>query len=153
MNQNKELPTVVIADDNPADRMLTITALHRARLKNPVVELNNGEELMDYLLCRNKYANEAKRKPMVIMLDINMPIKNGLEALREIKANPDLRTIPVVILTTSSAETDIVRSYDLGVNSFITKPVSFPDFLEVMRHVGKYWLELNSQSKAPSCGH
>jgi two-component system, response regulator len=144
MSQPRELPTVLIVDDNPADRMLAVTALHRARLNNPVVELENGQELMDYLLRQGKYVNEPDRKPLVVMLDINMPVKSGLEALGEIKANPDLHNIPVIILTTSSAEADILRSYDLGVNSFITKPVSFPDFLEVMRQVGQYWLELVS---------
>ena len=144
MSQANELPTVVIVDDNSADRMLAVTALHRSRLKNPILEFGNGEELMDYLLRRGPYTDVPNHKPLVILLDINMPVKNGLEALKEIKENPDLRNIPVIVLTTSSDERDIVRSYDLGVNSFITKPVCFPDFLEVMRQVGQYWLELVS---------
>ena len=144
MKVESDLPTVVIVDDNPADRMLAVTALHRARLKNPTLEFSNGQELMDFLLHQGKHAGETNHKSMVILLDINMPVKNGLEALKEIKSNPDLRNIPVVILTTSSADMDIVRSYDLGVNSFITKPLSFPDFLEVMHKIGQYWLELVS---------
>jgi CheY-like chemotaxis protein len=144
MLQEHELPTVVIVDDNPADRMLTVTALHRARLKNPTLEFGNGQELMDFLLHQGKHVGEPNHKPLVILLDINMPVKNGLEALKEIKSNPDLRNIPVVILTTSSADKDIVQSYEFGVNSFITKPLSFPDFLEVMHKVGQYWLELVS---------
>lgn len=144
MTKPRDLPTVLIVDDNPADRMLAVTALHRARLKNPVVELENGQELMDYLLRSGKYADAPVGKPMVVLLDINMPVKSGLEALKEIKTNPALHNIPVIILTTSSADRDIVQAYDLGVNSFISKPLSFPDFLEVMRQVGQYWLELVS---------
>ena len=144
MTKPRDLPTVLIVDDNPADRMLAVTALHRARLKNPVVELENGQELMDYLLRSGKHADAPVGKPMVVLLDINMPVKSGLEALKEIKTNPALHNIPVIILTTSSADRDIVQAYDLGVNSFISKPLSFPDFLEVMRQVGQYWLELVS---------
>jgi CheY-like chemotaxis protein len=84
----------------------------------------------------------AARRPVIIFLDINMPRKNGLEALAEIKSDPELRRIPVIMLTTSDAESDMLRSYDLGVNSFITKPVSFPDFLSTMKRLGDYWLEL-----------
>jgi CheY-like chemotaxis protein len=145
MTAHKELPVVVIADDNPGDRMLAVTALRKSRLNNPIQEVADGEELMDYLLQRGKYAQGPKlRRPLVILLDLNMPKKSGLEALAEIKANTDLRRIPVIILTTSESELDIVRAYDLGVNSFITKPVNFDDFLATMKQVGEYWLELVS---------
>jgi CheY-like chemotaxis protein len=123
--------------------MLAVTALRKARLNNPIQEIEDGEELMDFLLQKGKYAGTSSASsPMVILLDLNMPKKSGLEALAEIKANPKLRRIPVVILTTSEAESDMMRSYDLGVNSFITKPVNFPDFLETMKQLGEYWLEL-----------
>lgn len=143
MIHSNELPIVIIADDNPGDRMLAVTALRKARLNNPIQEIEDGEELMEYLLHKGKYAGMSDEKhPMVILLDLNMPKKSGFEALAEIKANPDLRRIPVIILTTSEAESDIFRSYDLGVNSFITKPVNFSEFLETMKQLGEYWLEL-----------
>ncbi len=97
---------------------------------------------MDYLYRRGKYNEASAPRPGVILLDLNMPRKDGREALREIKADPDLRRIPVVVLTTSKAEEDILRTYDLGVNSFIVKPVTFADLVEVMRTLGRYWFEI-----------
>ena len=143
MTPSKGLPVILIADDNLADRLLAIEAFRQARLHNPIHEVVDGEDLMDYLLRRGKYADKPLlADPVIILLDINMPKKNGLEALREIKSNPKLQSIPVIMLTTSSAEKDIVRSYDLGVNSFVTKPVDFPEFLEAIKQLGEYWLEL-----------
>src|SRR5689334_5073890 len=122
MTKTNELPVVVVADDNPGDRLLAITALRKSRLHNPIQEIEDGEELMDYLLQKGKYAgNTPPKSPLGILLDLNMPKKSGIEALREIKANPILRRIPVIMLTTSEASTDIDLAYDLGVNSFITK--------------------------------
>ncbi|MDQ3959432.1 MAG: response regulator, partial [Pseudomonadota bacterium] len=105
--------------------------------------VTNGEELMDYLYRRGRYADMATSpRPGLILLDLNMPKKDGREALQEIKADPNLRRIPVVILTTSEAEEDVYRSYDLGANSFITKPVTFESLVELMRVMGRYWIEL-----------
>jgi CheY-like chemotaxis protein len=135
--------TILLADDDADDRILAQDALKESRLANDMRLVENGEELMDYLLRRGAYENpEASPTPGLILLDLNMPRKDGREALREIKSNPDLRSIPVVVLTTSKAEEDIYRSYDLGVNSFITKPVTFDGLVNVMKALGKYWFEI-----------
>lgn len=143
MDPRKRPITILIADDDPEDRMLAAEALQESRLANDIRFVEDGEELLDYLLLRGRHADpdEAPR-PGVILLDLNMPRKDGREALREIKENPDLRRIPVVVLTTSKAEMDIYRSYDLGVNSFIVKPVSFDSLVEVMQVLGRYWFEI-----------
>jgi CheY-like chemotaxis protein len=135
--------TILLADDDADDRILAQDALKESRLANDMRFVENGEELMDYLLRRGAYENpEASPTPGLILLDLNMPRKDGREALGEIKSNPDLRSIPVVVLTTSKAEEDIYRSYDLGVNSFITKPVTFEGLVNVMKALGKYWFEI-----------
>jgi CheY-like chemotaxis protein len=134
---------ILIADDDADDRMLAQDALEESRLANTLQFVADGEELLDYLHRRGNYADPASSpRPGVILLDLNMPRKDGREALREIKSDPQLRSIPIVVLTTSKAEEDIYRSYDLGVNSFITKPVTFEGLVEVMRAVGKYWFEI-----------
>ncbi|PPS39974.1 response regulator [Chroococcidiopsis sp. TS-821] len=132
-----------MADDDEDDCMLAREAFSESRLANDLHFVRDGEELMDYLHQRGRYAaaNSAPR-PGLILLDLNMPRKDGREALKEIKADPNLRQIPVVVLTTSKAEEDIYRSYDLGANSFITKPVTFASLVEVMRTIGKYWFEI-----------
>ena len=105
--------------------------------------MEDGEELLDYLRRRGKYADPKESpRPGLVLLDLNMPRKDGREALREIKSDPKLRDIPVVVLTTSKAEEDIARSYNLGVNSYITKPVKFSALVEVMKALGKYWFEI-----------
>lgn len=134
--------TILMADDDIDDRMLTKEALEESRVRNNLYFVEDGEELLDYLNGRGKYADaEQAPRPGLILLDLNMPKKDGREALREIKANPDLRRIPVVIMTTSKAEEDIFRSYDLGANSFITKPVTFERLVDLMRTLGQYWIE------------
>ena len=134
--------TIVLADDDPDDRFMAQEALESSRLANDLVMVEDGEQLMDYLLRRNAYAHVEAGDPGLILLDLNMPRKDGREALQEIKSDPRLRRIPVVVLTTSKAEEDILRTYDLGVNSFITKPVTFDGLVEVMQEVGRYWLEI-----------
>jgi len=135
--------TILLADDDADDRMMAADALEESRLANDVRFVEDGEELMDYLRRRGKYSDpDAAPRPGLILLDLNMPRKDGREALREIKAEPNLRTIPVIVLTTSKAEEDIYRTYDLGVNSFITKPVNFESLVGVMRALGKYWFEI-----------
>lgn len=134
--------TILLADDDSDDRMLARDALAESRLANDLRFVQDGEELMDYLYRRNKYSNEDAPRPGLILLDLNMPRKDGREALREIKSDPNLRHIPIVVLTTSKAEEDIYRTYDLGVNSFITKPVTFDGLVSVMRGLGRYWFEI-----------
>jgi CheY-like chemotaxis protein len=137
--------TILIAEDDPDDRLLAREALEENRLANAIVFVEDGEELLEYLRRIGRYSVEGGKetsRPGLILLDLNMPRKDGREALREIKADPELRQIPIVVLTTSKSDEDIVRSYDLGVNSFITKPVSFEGLVEVMRTLHKYWFEI-----------
>ena len=134
---------ILMADDDADDRLLAKDALSECRLANDLHLVENGEELLDYLKRRGKYTDLANApRPGLILLDLNMPKKDGREALKEIKADPDLRKIPVVELTTSKADTDIARIYDLGANSFIAKPVSFDSLVEVMKTIGRYWFEI-----------
>jgi CheY-like chemotaxis protein len=134
---------ILMADDDEDDRMLTAEALEESRLSNQIHFVEDGEEAMDYLHRRGKYADpELSPRPGLILLDLNMPKKDGRETLREIKADPNLRRIPVVVLTTSKAECDVYRSYDLGANTYISKPVTFDSMVDVMRTLGKYWFTL-----------
>ena len=143
MSQSEEIVEILMADDDPDDRLLAERALHEYRLKNGIRFVEDGEELMDYLYRRGKYsAPGAAPVPGLILLDLNMPRKDGREALAEIKRDPVLHKIPVVILTTSKAEEDIVRAYDLGVNSYITKPVTFQGLAEIMKTLSIYWFEI-----------
>lgn len=132
-----------MADDDPEDRLLARDALEESRLTNDIRFVEDGEELFDYLRHRGQWSNpDDAPRPGIILLDLNMPRKDGREALRELKADPDLRRIPVIVLTTSRADEDIHRSYNMGVNSFIVKPVTFDSLVEIMRVLGKYWLEI-----------
>jgi CheY-like chemotaxis protein len=134
---------ILMADDDADDRLLTQDALAECRLPASLCCVENGEELLDYLKRRGRFAPPASApSPGLILLDLNMPRKDGREALREIKEDPELCTIPVVILTTSKADTDIARIYELGANSFIAKPVSFDGLVDVMRVLGRYWFEI-----------
>lgn len=133
---------ILMADDDADDRMLTRDALEESRVLNDLRFVEDGEELMEYLTRKGKYADVADSpRPGLILLDLNMPKKDGREALKEIKSDPNLRRIPVVIMTTSKAEEDIFRSYDFGASSFITKPVTFDRLVELMRTLGEYWVE------------
>ncbi len=143
MTKSGKLITILLADDDPDDRELTKEAFAECHLANQVHFVEDGEQLMDYLLRRGSYAAMAGDSlPGLILLDLNMPRKDGREALKEIKANPDLRRIPIVVLTTSKAEEDILRTYDLGVNSYVTKPVTFQTLVETIKVLGKYWFEI-----------
>jgi CheY-like chemotaxis protein len=134
---------ILLADDDEDDRMLTADALRLSKLANDLKTVTDGEELMDYLYHRGKYAPPAASpRPGLILLDLNMPRKDGREALREMKADPVLRSIPVVVLTTSKAETDVERTYNLGANSFIVKPVTFEDFVQAMKIATEYWFQV-----------
>ena len=144
MNSNPKQPMVILmADDDADDRLLAKDALAECQLDGNLHFVENGEELLEYLQRRGKYSQIADSpRPGLILLDLNMPRKDGREALREIKADPALRKIPVVVLTTSKADTDISRIYELGANSFISKPVSFESLVDVMKILGRYWFEI-----------
>ena len=144
--------TILMADDDEEDRDFTRDALQNAHLANAMRFVVDGQDLMDYLRHEGRYADgsiEAPR-PGVILLDLNMPKKDGREALAEIKSDEKLRSIPVIVLTTSKDEEDVFRTYDLGVNSFITKPVTFTGLVEVMRNWQRYWFELVELPNGPS---
>lgn len=135
--------TILMADDDADDRLMTKEAFEESRLANDLRFVEDGVELMDYLQRRGKYSDPATSpRPGLILLDLNMPKKDGREALKEIKADPNLKCIRIVILTTSKAEEDIYRTYNLGAASYITKPVTFAGMAEVIKTVGKYWLEI-----------
>ena len=135
--------TILMAEDDADDRLLTKQALADQRLANDLHFVENGEELLDYLHQRGKYAEPPSApRPGLILLDLNMPKKDGREALAEIKADPQLRRIPIIVLTTSKADEDILRSYDLGASSYIMKPVTFEGLANVVKVLGQYWFEI-----------
>ena len=145
MQDKHKIPiTILICDDDEDDRMLTQQALEDAHISNELRFVEDGEELLDYLYQRGAFAGETgvAPRPGLILLDLNMPKMDGREALKIIKGDATLHDIPVVVLTTSGLEEDIVRSYQLGVNSFITKPVTFSGLVEAMNVLGRYWLEI-----------
>jgi two-component system response regulator len=135
--------TLLMAEDDPDDRLLTQEAFRENRLANDLRFVEDGEELMDYLRRRGRYQDPlASPRPDLILLDLNMPRKDGREALREIKNDPALCRIPVVVLTTSKAEEDILRTYQIGANSFIVKPVTFESMVHLVKTLQLYWFEL-----------
>jgi CheY-like chemotaxis protein len=142
MNSLPKTNVILMADDDDDDRLLTKDALAEAGLDGDLHFVQNGEELLDYLCRRGKYRLAAAApRPGLILLDLNMPLKDGREALREIRADPELRRIPVVVLTTSKADTDIGIIYELGANSFISKPFQFEALVDVMKMLGQYWFQ------------
>ena len=143
MKKHGEPITILMADDDADDRRLTRDALEESRLANDLRFVENGEELLDYLRNKGKFSDpETSPRPGLILLDLNMPRKDGRTALKEMKADPDLRQIPVTVLTTSKADEDIFRSYDLGVNSYIVKPVTFEALVDILQTLEKYWFEI-----------
>lgn len=141
MKLDPESITILLADDDADDRLLVKEAFAENHLLNVVHTVEDGEELLEYLHKKGKFSEIAVR-PNMILLDLNMPRKSGLEALQEIKADPELRSIPVVVLTTSKAEEDIISSYNLGVNSFVVKPVTFESLVELVKTLGNYWFQI-----------
>ena len=139
MSNNFKSVVILMAEDDADDRLLAKDALAECGMADELHFVENGEELLDYLQSRGKYSQSPRPRPGLILLDLNMPRKDGREALREIKSNPALRRIPVVVLTTSNAEMDIERAYELGANSFISKPVTFDSLVSIMRTIGQYW--------------
>ena len=133
---------ILMAEDDADDRLLVKDALEESRVLNELRFVEDGEELLEYLRQEGRYSDpESWPRPGLVLLDLNMPRKDGREALQEIKADPNLRRIPVVVMTTSKAEEDIFRSYDLGASSYITKPVTFDRLVELMKTLGHYWIE------------
>ena len=131
---------ILMADDDPDDLLLAKQAFEKTRLANDLRTVEDGEELLDYLHQRGAYAAPgAAPRPALVLLDLNMPRKDGREALREIKADPSLRHIPVVVLTSSKEERDMVTSYKLGVNAYVVKPVDFHEFVNAIKELGVFW--------------
>ena len=138
---------ILLVEDNADDEALTLRALKKNNIGNTVVVVRDGAEALDFLFCSGVYANRDPRdKPQVILLDLKLPKVDGLEVLRRIRADPSTRTLPVVILTSSKEEQDVVNSYLIGVNSYVRKPVDFIQFVEAIRQLGLYWLVLNEIS-------
>jgi two-component system, response regulator len=144
LDKHKIPITILICDDDEDDRTLTQQALEDAHVSNSIRFVEDGEQLLDYLYQRGKFAGEMglAPRPGLILLDLNMPKMDGREALKAIKEDPSLHDIPIVVLSTSRLDEDIIRSYQLGVNSFITKPVTFSGLVEAMNVLGRYWLEI-----------
>jgi len=142
MPMSLEPITILIADDDADDRFMSKKALQKNKLANDIYFVEDGEELLDYLHRHGKYNDSNSPTPDLILLDLNMPRMDGREALRRIKQNPDFRQIPIIMMTTSQEESDIFKTYDLGVNSFITKPVSFEELVEIMQVISTYWFQI-----------
>ena len=142
--ENFEQIEILLAEDSPNDAEMTQRALRKHNLGNRVFWVKDGEEALDFLFCRGAYSDrDSARPPKLVLLDIKMPKVDGIEVLRRVKAYPGTRTIPVVVMTSSNEERDVVESYRLGVNSYIVKPVDFAAFLEVVAKIGLYWVLTN----------
>lgn len=137
------LKPIVLVEDNPNDLELTLVALEKARLANDVVVLRDGAEAIDYLSCSGSYINRERGNPAVVLLDIKLPKLTGLDVLEYIKRDAELKSVPVVMLTSSRQEPDLQRSYELGVNAYVVKPVSFDDFVRAVQELGGFWAVLN----------
>jgi len=135
---------ILLVEDNPDDELLTIHALQSTGIANEIIVAHDGVEALDYLLGRGEYAGRnVEELPTVMLLDLNMPRMGGLDVLRAVRAHPTLKRLPVVVLTTSKGDSDLIESYELGVNSYVRKPVDFDQFTEAARQLGMYWLLLN----------
>ncbi len=140
---------ILLVEDNPADAELTLHALQKSNLANKIQLVRDGEEALDFLLCRGNFADrQFQQPPHLILLDLKLPKVDGLQVLEEVKRDLRTRAIPVIVLTTSKEERDMVTSYRFGVNSYIQKPLNFSEFQEVVRQLGMYWLLLNSKPPA-----
>jgi CheY-like chemotaxis protein len=140
---------ILLVEDNPDDEALTLRALKRHNIGNPVVVAHDGVEALDYLFGTGAHAGRDPRElPQVMLLDLKLPRLDGLEVLRRVRADERTRRLPVVILTSSREESDVVQGYDLGANSYVRKPVDFTEFLESVRQLGLYWLILNESAPA-----
>lgn len=141
-----QLKSILLAEDNSKDVELTLTALAEHNLANEVIVARDGEEALDYLLRRGRFRERPEENPAVILLDLKMPRVDGLEVLRRIKSDDRLKTIPVVMLTSSREERDLIDSYRLGINAYVVKPVGFDQFVEAVRQIGAFWAILNERA-------
>ncbi len=153
-----ELKPILLVEDNPKDVELTLAALEKSQLANKVVVARDGAEALDYLFSRGPFASRPPGFPAVVLLDIKLPKVDGLEVLAELKQHPDTRHVPVVMLTSSREEPDLQRSYELGVNAYVVKPVGFREFFEAIQDLGVFWAILNepplrSLRRSPGPGH
>jgi len=138
-----DIKKILLVEDNPNDAELTLEAFSECRLANEVIWLKDGQEALDFLYCQAAYAGRDKVNPVLILLDIKMPRVDGLQVLKRIKADPKLKTIPVVILTSSREEVDLLEGYEHGVNAFVVKPVDFHEFMSTVSSLGAFWAVLN----------
>lgn len=145
-----ELRPILLVDDDANDIELALMALAEHNLANPVEVLRDGAQALDYLMQRGAYAGPGHPAPVVVLLDLKMPKLNGLDVLRQVKADAALRTIPVVMLTSSREERDVVESYNLGVNAYVVKPVSFQEFVNAIKGLGVFWAVINEPPPAPA---
>ena len=145
---NSSIRAVLLAEDSPADAEMALDALRDANLANPIVHVEDGIEVMDYLLRRGRFADRPEGLPAVLLLDIKMPRMDGLEVLREVRANEALKKLPVVVLTSSREETDLAISWNLGVNAYVVKPVDSEQFFNAVKTLGRFWAVLNETPDA-----
>ena len=138
-----EIRTILFAEDNPRDVELTLEALGDHNLANHVIVVRDGVETMDYLRCEGKYKQRKPGNPAVLLLDIKMPRMDGIEVLRAIRSDNILKMLPVVMLTSSREEQDLIKSYELGVNAYVVKPVDFKEFIEAVKQLGVFWAVIN----------
>lgn len=148
-----DVRTILMAEDSANDVELSLAALRENHLLNEVIVTRDGAETLDYLYRRNGYKTRTGGNPALLLLDLKMPKVDGLEVLRQIKSDPQLRTIPVVILTSSREEEDLVRSYNLGVNAYVVKPVEFGEFLTAVKTIGAFWAIVNEPPPALDASH
>ena len=148
-----ELRTILLAEDNANDIELTLAALRENRLVNDVAVVRDGAQALDYLYRRNAFEGRAGGTPAVLLLDLKMPKVDGLEVLRQLKGDPDLRAMPIVVLTSSREERDLVRSYHLGVNAYVVKPVAFHDFVDAIKMLGGFWAVINEPPPSGGADH
>jgi len=137
------LPPILYAEDSANDIELTLAAFKMCKLQNRIDVAKDGQQVVDYLMYKGTYKNRAKEKPVLILLDIKMPKMNGIDVLRVIKNDEQLKTIPVVMLTSSAMDKDLIESYNIGANAYVVKPIDFDDFIEAVKKIGSFWALLN----------
>ncbi|MEO6076699.1 MAG: response regulator [Dokdonella sp.] len=140
---NREIRTILLAEDSPADAEMAMDALREANLANPIIHVEDGVEALDFLYCRGSFASRTELAPAVVLLDIKMPRLDGLEVLKQMRGDEAFKHVPVVILSSSREESDLVRSWDLGVNAYVVKPVDVNQFFIAIRTLGQFWAVLN----------
>ena len=148
-----EIKRILLAEDSEKDVELALEALAEHHLANDVIVVQDGEQALDYLYRRGEFAGNADTHPVLVLLDLKMPKVDGMEVLRQIKADPELKRIPVVMMTSSREERDLVRSYDLGVNAYVVKPVKFADFMESVKQLGVFWALINEPPPGSGIKH